>query len=91
MAKLLRDGGYSYHQSKHLIAEARRWVARTAEASPLRFICLLHPDDTAGNVVFGSVTIGRWSLDFGHPEHLCGLIQFSEREPASLRFRSVAA
>ena len=24
MAKLLRDGGYSYDQSKHLIAEARR-------------------------------------------------------------------
>ena len=26
VAKLLRSGGYSYHQSKHLIAEARRRV-----------------------------------------------------------------
>ena len=26
VAKLLRDGGYSYDQSKHLIAEARRLV-----------------------------------------------------------------
>ena len=29
MAKLLRDGGYSYDQSKHLIAEARRRVGLT--------------------------------------------------------------
>ena len=29
MAKLLRDGGYSYNQSKHLIAEARRRVKLT--------------------------------------------------------------
>ena len=29
MAKLLRDGGYSYHQSKHLIAEARQRVGLT--------------------------------------------------------------
>ncbi len=30
MAKLLRDGGYSYDQSKHLIAEARRRVGLTS-------------------------------------------------------------
>ena len=29
VAKLLRDGGYSYDQSKHLIAEARRRVGMT--------------------------------------------------------------
>ena len=29
VAKLLRDGGYSYDQSKHLIAEARRRVRLT--------------------------------------------------------------
>ena len=29
VAKLLRDGGYSYHQSKHLTAEARRRVGLT--------------------------------------------------------------
>ena len=29
VAKLLRDGGYSYDQSKHLIAEARRRVGLT--------------------------------------------------------------
>ena len=29
VAKLLRDGGYSYDQSKHLIAEARRLVGLT--------------------------------------------------------------
>ena len=31
MAKLLRDGGYSYHQSKHLIAKSRRRVGLTLE------------------------------------------------------------
>jgi len=29
VAKILRDGGYSYDQSKHLIAEARRVVGLT--------------------------------------------------------------
>ena len=29
VAKLLRDGGYSYDQSKHLIVEARRRVGLT--------------------------------------------------------------
>ena len=29
VVKLLRDGGYSCHQSKHLIAEARRLVGLT--------------------------------------------------------------
>ena len=31
MAKLLRDGGHSYHQSKHLIAKPRRRVGLTLE------------------------------------------------------------
>ncbi|MEL6713841.1 MAG: DUF3435 domain-containing protein, partial [Planctomycetota bacterium] len=29
MARLLRDGGYTYDQSKHLVAEARRRVGLT--------------------------------------------------------------
>jgi integrase/recombinase XerD len=29
VAKILRDGGYTYDQSKHLIAEARKEVGLT--------------------------------------------------------------